>query len=426
MAQHPQGLEPIVFECGRRASELGQPGLHSRHHFSFRPTGKFDPGPVTHPVDRIGKQRHQLRHLTTGDRHRLGHRCVSHHHPVDPAMDPIATGIAQVVLHVADDRVLPVGEIDGAIRAHLQIGRPEIRIARRHDRLHLDRLWKRGVAGLELILQDPLKADHIAHQQIPLQAAGEMCAGEKLDAGAGAGALVVNTRGATMLVHPIEPRGEDRAPVGHRSGAVDGDVVSPGAEGMPVRIGECIGGVEAKLASAGLILEDGAVGTAHRRPPRGFPLRVMERAFLKIERAGGIERETIGGVVRVGGVETADDPGFDVVAIVAVGVLQIEHIRPLRHNHTLPPEFKSGRIVEIAGKGLHLVGTAVAVGVFQNQQLVVHRLVGTPVGIGWPSGHPQPSLGVKRHLHRIDQLREHHLVGDQFHLHAGVDGHLGN
>ena len=152
----------------------------------------------------------------------------------------------------------------------------------------------------------------------------------------------------------------------------------------------------------------------------------MERAFLKIECAGGIERKTIGGVVRVGGVETPDDPGFDVVAIVAVGVLQIEHVGPLRHDHALSPEFKPGWIVKIAGKCLHLVGAAVAVGVFQNQQLVVHSLVGTPVGIGWPGGHPQPSLGVKRHLHRIDQLREHRLVGDQLHLHSGVDGHLGN
>ena len=272
MAKHPQGLKPIVFERGRRGGELGQPGLYSRHHFSFRPTGKFNPGPVPYPVDRIGQQRHQLRHLATGDRHRFRYRFVGHHHPVDPAMDPIAAGIAQVVLHVADDRVLPVGEIDRPVGAHLQIGRPEIRIARRHDRLHLDRLWKRGVARLELILQNSLKADHVAHQQVALQVAGKMRAGEKLDAGAGAGALVVNTRGTAMLVHAIEPRGKDRAPVGNRSGAVDSDVVSPGAEGMPVRIGERIGGVEAKLAGAGLILEDGAVGRAHRCPPWGFPL----------------------------------------------------------------------------------------------------------------------------------------------------------
>ena len=108
-----------------------------------------------------------------------------------------------------------------------------------------------------------------------------------------------------MLVHAIKPGGEDRAPVGHGAGAVDDDVVAPAAEGMPVRIGECIRRVEPELAGARLILEDGAVGDPHRRPPRRLALRVVERALLEEESAGGVDREAVGGVVGVGGVEAS-------------------------------------------------------------------------------------------------------------------------
>ena len=132
-----------------------------------------------------------------------------------------------------------------------------------------------------------------------------MRAREELDAGAGPCPLLVDGWRTSVLVHAIKPGGEDRAPVGHGAGAVDDDVVAPAAEGMPVRIGECIRRVEPELAGARLILEDGAVGDPHRRPPRRLALRVVERALLEEESAGGVDREAVGGVVGVGGVEAS-------------------------------------------------------------------------------------------------------------------------
>ena len=41
----------------------------------------------------------------------------------------VAVGVAQVVLHVADDRVMPIGEIDRAIGTDADRGRAEVRIA---------------------------------------------------------------------------------------------------------------------------------------------------------------------------------------------------------------------------------------------------------------------------------------------------------
>ena len=49
---------------------------------------------------------------------------------VDAAVLVVAVGVAQVVLHVADDRVVPVGEVDRAVRTDVDAGGAEVRIAR--------------------------------------------------------------------------------------------------------------------------------------------------------------------------------------------------------------------------------------------------------------------------------------------------------
>ena len=48
--------------------------------------------------------------------------------PIDAAVALIAFGVADVVLHVADDGVLPVGDIERAIVAKFGISRAEVRI----------------------------------------------------------------------------------------------------------------------------------------------------------------------------------------------------------------------------------------------------------------------------------------------------------
>ena len=273
-------------------------------------------------------------------------------------------------------------------------------------------------------MKDPLEADHVADEEIPLELGREVGAREELDPRAGAGALVVDARGAAVLVHPVEARREHRAPVGDRSCAIDDDVIPPGVEGVAVGIGKAVGGVEAKFPRPWLVLEDRAVGDAHRGAPRRLPLGMVEGPFLEVDRPGGIEGEAVGGVVGVGGVEAADDPRLDVVVVVAVGVLEVEDVGALRDDYSLPPELEAGGVMEIASEGLHLVGAAVAVGVLEDQELVVHRLVRPPVRVGRPGRDPQASLRVEGHLHRIDQLREHRLVGDKLDLHSGVDRHL--
>ena len=44
--------------------------------------------------------------------------------------------------------------------------------------------------------------------------------------------------------------------------------------------------------------------------------------------------------------------------------------------------------------------------------------------VGRPDRHPQPTVSVNRHLHRVDQSRKHVFGGKQIDLHSCGDFHL--
>ena len=79
----------------------------------------------------------QLFDRLAGDARRSFQRAAGVRHAVHAAVDAIAIGIPQVVLHVADDRVVPVGEVDRPVGTDLEVGRAKVRIGRVEDRLLL-------------------------------------------------------------------------------------------------------------------------------------------------------------------------------------------------------------------------------------------------------------------------------------------------
>ena len=90
---------------------------------------------------------------------------------------------------MADDRVLPVEEVDGPVRPHLDVGRPKVRVSGREDRLELG-AGEAGVLVLDLVAKNSLEADHVRHEEVSLELLGEMAAGEELDARAWDGCAV--------------------------------------------------------------------------------------------------------------------------------------------------------------------------------------------------------------------------------------------
>ena len=128
--------------------------------------------------------------------------------------------------------------------------------------------------------------------------------------------------------------------------------------------------------------------------------------------------------MRVGRVEAGEDALADVGLVVAVGVLEEHQVGRLGDQDAAVGELEPGRAVQAVGEDGLLVGLAVAVGVFEDQELVVHLLLGLPVRVGRPAGDPEPALGVERHLHRLGQLGELLLGGEQVDLQVLADGHL--
>ena len=95
---------------------------------------------------------------------------------VNTAVFVIAVRVTDVVLHVADQRVVPIGDVQGAVSADLDIRRTEVGISRNDDRLDLDG-GNVGAVILYLVLQDALEADDIANQEVAVIAFGKVAAG---------------------------------------------------------------------------------------------------------------------------------------------------------------------------------------------------------------------------------------------------------
>ena len=126
--ERPEGLNLMVLERSVISILFREPRLHRGHHLCLRPAGEFQSGATAYAVGGIGQQRHEFGHGPARDRRRFHERLAIHHHAIDTTVGPVAAGIAEVVLHVADDRILPVGEIECPIGPNLQVGRSEVRI----------------------------------------------------------------------------------------------------------------------------------------------------------------------------------------------------------------------------------------------------------------------------------------------------------
>src|SRR5260370_434606 len=83
------------------------------------------------------------------------------------------------------------------------------------------------------------------------------------------------------------------------AGAVVDEILAPVVPDVAVRVGEGGSDVGLELLGARLVAIDGTVGDTHGRAVSRLNLRVVERPFLKVERSAWIEREAVGGEVRV-------------------------------------------------------------------------------------------------------------------------------
>src|SRR5205807_3780673 len=110
---------------------------------------------------------------------------------VDAAVCAIAVGVAYVVLHVADDRVLPVEEVDGAVRRNLDVRGTETWITGKDDLVGLS-AGEARILVADFVLQNTLETDDICHEQVALHVLREVPAGEDFHAGTRPGPLLID------------------------------------------------------------------------------------------------------------------------------------------------------------------------------------------------------------------------------------------
>ena len=95
---------------------------------------------------------------------------------------------------------------------------------------------------------------------------------------------------------------------------------------------------------------------------------------------------------------------------VAVSVLQMQHFGAVCHVSAAVTRFDRGRNQQPAGEDRGLVGNAVAVGIFQDHDLVVCLLTRSDLRIDFRHRDPQPAPWIKVHLNRLVQ---HRIGGEQ-------------
>ena len=132
-----------------------------------------------------------------------------------------------------------------------------------------------------------------------------------------------------------------------------------------------------------------------------FNLGVVKSPLLEVNRTATIGDKTVGCVVSIGRVKAMENPFPHVRLAIAIGIFQIHQVWCLGDNHSSIVKIESRWVVQIIGKNRQLVGFAIFIGVFQNENFVIHGIFGLPVRVGWPNCHPQPALGIPSHLHRI-------------------------
>ena len=101
--------------------ELTDPRAGCGDHFGGVSSAEFDPGAIAHPVLGAFEEFEQFSERLIRDEIWPHRGPALDGDPVDPSMVAIPAGISQVMLHVADDGVVPVEEIEGPVRADLYI-----------------------------------------------------------------------------------------------------------------------------------------------------------------------------------------------------------------------------------------------------------------------------------------------------------------
>ena len=335
---------------------------------------------------------------------------------IDTAVEMIATRVAEIVLHVSDNGVLPVENVKGTVTADLHIAGAEVGVGRIHNRFNL--LCEEAATLLfELILGDSLEANHVGNQEVPAVCGWESLAVEDTDGGHGADAFVVELSGGAAS--------GDTDVITGPTGAIGGELIAPLIEHIAMGIG-ADWEVEVDIEGDWVpFVDTGAAGAeAFGGAPRRFEGFRVEDSSGEIKLSAGAHRECVGRVMGICGIQSVKDSLPNISAIVAIDVFEEEDVGGHRDKHATVPKFEPGGVVQSIGEGNAAIGNTVSVVIGEDQKFVIHRFQRIPVRICGPCRDPQPAVGIDCGLYGVDKVRKHFFGGEEVDFHAGVDRHF--
>ena len=412
----PQRLHQLVLIIGVALVERRHPAIHRGHHLFRVVLGKFNLGQLPRPVLGLLQQFEQRRNGFAVNLGLLQQRTALVSDAIDAPVLVITVGIAQVMLHVSDDRIVPVGEIDRAVGPQLDVDRPEVGIGRGHDVLQRFPFDARAVFS-DLDAINALETDDVQVEEIVLELFREMATAKHAGRRARTRGPVPELAHAGMLGRVIEAAAERCIEVIRVAGGVRDDAVAPAIEHLAVRIGEAVRDVGLELASARLEAVDRRV-VVTQRTVRRLDLRAVKDAVAQVNCAARIKRQRVGSVMRIRGIKAHQYAFLPVAPTVTVGVPHKPEVRRLHDQYAVLIELETGRGVQIVEERGHLVGAAVVVGVLENEQAVALLAERRALRVIPPDGDPQTAAGVPRHLQRTQKIGKLFLVRPQVHLHA--------
>ena len=250
-----------------------------------------------------------------------------------------------------------------------------------------------------------------------------MTRGDELGAGRRPGALGDELLDLDLFDAVRDLGRERHSPPVLTRGGVGEERLFPIVEGEAPRIGDV--GLHA-LEAVGLRIEaPGAAVIAATRAVRGLDLTVEEAAFEQVERARGVGAIGGDGVVRVVRVEAVQDQLGAVGLAVLVIVDEQGEVGFLGDIHAFRGDLEADRDVQLVGENGLLVGLAVAIGVLEDQELVVGEgVTRAVVRVGRRRGDPEASLRVEGHLDRLLEVGELLFGGEERDLVARGELHL--
>ena len=412
----------MVFVGGVLGVELGDPGLDGRKHFGRRVAAEFAAGTVSGAVFGLLEVLEEFGHGGAVDLGGLQERTLGVGDAVDAAVLVVAVRIAGVMLHVPDQRVVPVEEVERAVRGEFEVDRTEVAVGG-CEQVAVGLADETGAVVMLRAEADAEEADGVAGHEVALLRVGEVAGGDELGAGAGAGALGDELLDLDLLDAVRHLRGERQGPPVLARRSVGNERLFPVVEGIAPRIGdvELLAlqpvGLRVEAPHAAVVAAAGSVGGLH--------LAVEEASFEQVERARSVRAIGRDRVVRVVGVETVQDQLHAVRLAVLVVVDEQGEVRFLGDVDALRRDLEADRDVEVVGEDRLLVGLAVAVGVFEDDDLVVgHRVARAVRRVGRRRGDPEATFGVEGHLHGLLQVREFLLGCEERDFVARGEGHL--